>query len=119
MAVIPSFPSAQSPAVTADTDRPNGGSLAAILAAGIGAFAMGLFVVLSEAGIYGAPTLYGPAGGLSGRSTFAVVTWLAAWLVLHRRWRHSELAAGRIVFVSWLLIALGVLGTFPPFWGVL
>jgi len=52
---------------------PNGGALAAVLAAGIGALAMGLFVIANEAGIFAAPSLHGPSGGLSGRSTFAVI----------------------------------------------
>jgi hypothetical protein len=42
----------------------NGPALAAYLAAAIGSFAMGLIVILNEAGIYAAPSLYGPAGGV-------------------------------------------------------
>jgi hypothetical protein len=55
-------------AVRGQAVMPNGATLAAVLAAGIGAFAMGVFVIANEAGIYAAPSLYGPAGGLSGRS---------------------------------------------------
>ena len=58
---------------------PNGAAMAAALAAGIGAFAMGLFVLLNEAGLFAAPALYGPAGGVTGRTTFATVVWLGAW----------------------------------------
>ena len=47
---------------------PNGGAMAALLAAGIGSFALGLFVILNEAGIFAAPSLYGPAGGVTGRT---------------------------------------------------
>lgn len=42
----------------------NVAALAAYLAAGIGAFAMGLFVILSEADVFTAPSLYAPAGGV-------------------------------------------------------
>lgn len=97
----------------------NGVALAAVLAAGIGSFALGLLVILNEAGIYAAPSLYGPTGGLSGRSTFAVVAWLVAWVILHSRWRDRDVAASRVLAWSLLLVGLGVLMTFPPVWGLL
>ena len=98
---------------------PNGGALAAVLAAGIGALAMGLFVIANEAGIFAAPSLYGPAGGLSGRSTFAVIVWLVAWGVLHARWRNQDVAPGRVFAWAVALITLGVVMSFPPVWGLL
>ena len=94
----------------------NGAALAAVLGAGIGSFAMGAFVIASEAGIYAAPSLYGPAGGLSGRSTFAVVVWLVAWAVLHARWRGRAVAAGPVFVWTLLLIALSAVALFPPVW---
>jgi multisubunit Na+/H+ antiporter MnhG subunit len=97
---------------------PNGAAMAAFLAAGIGAFAVGLFVLLNETGIFKAPTLYEPAGGVSGRTTLAVVAWLVAWGVLHARWKEREVAAAAVWVVTVILTALGILGTFPPFWGV-
>lgn len=97
----------------------NGAAMASALAAGVGAFAMGLFVVLNEAGVFAAPTLYGPAGGVTGRTTFATVVWLAAWGVLHARWRTRELAAGRVLALTLVLIGAGMLGTFPPLWSLL
>ena len=99
-------------------DVTNGEALAAFLAAGIGAAGMGLIVLLNEMGVFAAPTLYGPAGGVSGRTTLAVAVWLLAWAVLHFRWKGRELPADRIRVVTLLLIAFGILGTFPPFWGV-
>lgn len=97
----------------------NGGAMAALLGAGIGAFAMGAVVLLNEAGIFAAPALYAPAGGLSGRTTLATIVWLAAWAVLHRRWNAREIGPGRVGAVTMILITLGVLGTFPPVWGLL
>ena len=97
----------------------NGAALAAYLAAGIGAFAMGLFVILNEADVFAAPSLYAPAGGVSGRTTFAVVAWLIAWAVLHRRWSGRQRESGRVHVVALILIGLGVLLTFPPVWGLL
>jgi hypothetical protein len=96
----------------------DGAALAALLAAGIGAFAMGLFVILNETGVYAAPTLYGPAGGVSGRTTFAVVVWLAAWLLLHRAWNARNVAAAPVYALTAVMTVLGLLLTFPPFWGI-
>ncbi|MGH8637690.1 MAG: hypothetical protein ACREUZ_11215 [Burkholderiales bacterium] len=93
--------------------------MACFLAAGMGAFAMGLVVLLNEAGIFAAPTLYGPAGGVSGRTTLATIAWLVAWGVLHHRWKNREIVSHRIVVVTVILIWLGILGTFPPVWGLL
>ena len=63
-------------------DAGDGAAMAAILAAGIGAATLGLLVLLSEAGVYSSPSLYAPAGGLSGRSTFAVLaTFPPVWSI--------------------------------------
>jgi hypothetical protein len=97
----------------------NGSAMAAFLGGGIGAFTMGAVVLLNEAGIFAAPTLYGPAGGVSGRTTLATIVWLMAWVVLHNRWKAREIAPGRVEAVTLILIALAVLGTFPPVWGLL
>lgn len=96
----------------------NGAAMAAVLAAGIGSFAVGFFVILSEAGVFAAPTLYGPAGGVSGRTTFAVVAWLIAWFAAHRRWRDRPVDGGRVLTATLVLVALGLLLTFPPVWGI-
>ena len=97
----------------------NGAALAAFLAAGIGAFGMGLVVILNEVGLFAAPTLYGPAGGVSGRTTLAAVIWLVAWAILHRRWKDRQLEPGRVHAATVTLILLGLLLTFPPVWGLL
>jgi hypothetical protein len=94
----------------------NGAALASFLGAGIGAFAIGFFVLINEAGIFAAPTLYGPAGGVSGRTTFAVVTWLIAWFLLHSRWKDRQIESRRVYVITFVLIGLGILGTFPPVW---
>lgn len=101
-------------------DEPaNGAALASFLAAGVGAFAMGLLAVLNEAGIFVAPSLYAPAGGVSGRTSLAVIAWLVAWGLLHRRWKARQIETRRVYTATLLLIGLGILGTFPPVWGVL
>jgi hypothetical protein len=97
----------------------NGAAMAATLAAGIGAFAMAFFVILNEAGLFAAPALYGPAGGVTGRTTFATLIWLVAWGVLHTRWRAREIEPSRVFGLTLALVGVGVLGTLPPLWGLL
>lgn len=94
----------------------NGEAMAAMLAAGIGSFAMGLFVLANEAGVFSAPSLYSPSGGLSGRSTFAVIVWLIAWGLLHARWRGRDVTAAPVFLVTLVLIAAALVATFPPVW---
>jgi hypothetical protein len=93
--------------------------MAAFLAAGIGAFALGVIVLLNEGGVFAAPALYAPAGGVSGRTTLATAAWLTAWAVLHNRWKAREVAPGRVWAWTLILTGLGVLGTFPPLWRLL
>ena len=109
-------------AVRSHTTTPadaNGAAMASMLAAGIGAFAMGFLVILNEAGLFAAPTLYGPAGGVTGRTTFATLVWLAAWGALHARWRAREIRPSRVFGLTLALIGVGVLGTFPLVWRLL
>ncbi len=96
----------------------DGPTMAAVLGAGIGALAVGLFVILNAAGLFSAPSLYGPAGGVSGRTTLAALVWLAAWAVLHWRWKDREIAARPVFGLTLVLVALGLFATFPPVWGV-
>ena len=97
----------------------SGAAVAAFLAAGIGAFGMGVVVIANEAGLFTAPALYGPAGGVSGRTTIAVAIWLIAWGVLHHRWRKREIDSPRLRVLTLVLIGLGMLLTFPPVWSIL
>ena len=97
----------------------NGAAMAAVLGAGIGSFAMGAFVLLNEAGLFAAPALYGPGGGVTGRTTFATIVWLLAWAVLHARWRSREVAPGPVFTWTVVLVVLAIVATFPPLWGLL
>jgi hypothetical protein len=69
--------------------------------------------------VYTAPSLYAPAGGVTGRTTFAVIVWLIAWAVMHNRWKGKAIASGSAVVATVMMILLGVLLTFPPFWAML
>jgi hypothetical protein len=105
----------QSPALT----QTNGAAMAAVLGAGIGSCAMGAFVLLSEAGLFAAPALYGPAGGVTGRTTLATIVWLLAWGVLHARWRSREVAPGPVFTWTVVLVVVAIIATLPPLWSVL
>jgi hypothetical protein len=98
--------------------HPNGVLWAAILASGIGGFAVGFMVILNETGVFAAPSLYDPAGGVSGRTTIAAVIWLVSWAVLHRLWRDREVDGARVTVIAAVLILLGLIGTFPPVWSL-
>jgi hypothetical protein len=97
----------------------SGASMASFLAAGIGAFAVGFIVILNEAGLFVAPALYAPAGGVSGRTTLAAVIWLIGWAVLHSRWKNRQIESRRVHALSLILIGLGIVLTFPPVWKLL
>jgi hypothetical protein len=95
----------------------NGRAGAATLAAGIGSCALGLFTILAAASeaIKEFLNFYKPAGALSGKTTLAVLIWLVAWVVLHSRWKDKEVNFQGIFTWTLILIALALLGTFPPF----
>ncbi|MBI4279034.1 MAG: hypothetical protein HY660_11310 [Armatimonadetes bacterium] len=96
---------------------PNGAAAAAILAAAIGVFVMGALTTLNE--ITGAlrPILvwYRPAGPLTGKTGWAVLIWLVAWVILHNAWKGREQNFGKLFTVSLILIVLGWLFMFPLF----
>lgn len=110
------------PDTARSTSRPlDGPSLAALLAAGIGAAALGVIVLLDATDVFSAPGIYAPAGGVSGRTTIAVVVWLIAWIVLHHRWKRAAPAgpaARRVAWTTAALVAFGLVATFPPVWGM-
>lgn len=101
---------------TTDT-KPNGPALAALLAAGIGSAALGFLTTLSAASkaVSDALVIAKPVGPLSGKTTYAVAVWLLAWLVLALLWRGRDVAPRGVYVATFVLIAIGVLGTFPLF----
>ena len=80
---------------------------------------MGFVVILNELDLFTAPALHATAGGVSGRTTIAAVIWLAAWAVLHRRWRERRIDPRGVAVATLVLVALGLVLTFPPVWGLL
>jgi hypothetical protein len=98
-------------------DKPEGPVSAAIIAAGIGALALGIFTTLSEMseGVRDFLNFYDPVGPLSGKTTYAVVVWLISWVVLHIMYKDKAVESRKALTVALVLVALGVLGTFPIF----
>ena len=95
----------------------NGPGAAAVLAAGIGATALGLFAVLGDTwpAFKKLMIFYKPTGPLSGVTTLAIIAWLLAWAVLEWRWKGKTVAMGRVATVALVLLVVGLLLTFPPF----
>jgi hypothetical protein len=96
---------------------PNGSAAAAILALGVGSCVLGILAVAGDLSKTLARwlTFYVPTGPLSGVSSLAIFAWLATWIVLARLWQRKTLSIGRINIVSFALLAIGLLLTFPPF----
>ena len=98
-------------------DKPEGPIAAAILAGGIGCLAMGVLTTLAEASttVHDWLDVSSDVGPLSGKTIGAVVVWLAAWVVLHVIYRDRPFETRRALTIALVLVALGVIGTFPTF----
>ena len=95
---------------------PNGSAAAAILSAGAGCFLVSLFALLGDAfpSVAHFFDFYDPTGPLSGVTTSAIVIWLILWAMLSRVWKKRTVPLVKINRVSLLLLALGLLLSFPP-----
>lgn len=102
-------------------DLPNGDGMAAIIATGIGCAALGIFAFLGDAfnGIGQFFIFYRPTGPLSGVTISAIAVWLAAWYVLAKQWGGRNVTVERVSVIAFVLLAVGLLLTFPPFMDLL
>lgn len=109
--------SPSSDALPAPSELAPGSIAACLVACGIACTVFGLTVVVAEAsaGLKKALEFYEPAGSLSGKGIVATGVWLASWAVLHLRLRNRDVVLRPYTRTSLALIALGFLGTFPPF----
>jgi hypothetical protein len=98
-------------------DRPEGPIAAAVLAGGIGCFVLGLLTTLAEANASIKDWLNwnDDVGPLSGKTGLTVIVWLIVWAILHVIYRGRRFETRRALVIALILIALGVLGTFPTF----
>ena len=99
----------------------NGPGAAAILAAGLGSCALGVFAFAGDAepAIRQALNVWQPTGPLSGVTLAAIAVWLLAWLWLGRRWRRRSVNLVRVNTAAFLMLLAGLLLTFPPFMDLL
>jgi hypothetical protein len=97
--------------------KPDGPLAAVLLAAGIGAFVLGLLTTWAAAseGFREDLVLDEDVGPLSGKTVWATAAFVASWAVLGYLLRRQDgrLRSATIAFV--VLTALGLLGTFPTF----
>jgi len=96
--------------------EPNGGIVAAAVAAGAGCAALGVLTVACAASTEFADllTLYAPSGPLTGKATVAALLYVIVWVNLHFRLRDRELSLSKGFLLTMLLLAVGLVGTFPP-----
>jgi hypothetical protein len=106
----------ESPTV-AERARPSGPAAAVVLAAGLASFTLGLLSVLTAASgsVSNALTLSDGVGDISGVTTASTVVFFSSWGVLASVWRQADPPLLRVAAATAVLIALGLLGTFPPF----
>ena len=99
----------------------NGPGAAAILAAGIGSGALGIFAFASDAShvVGQAFDIWPPSGPLSGETLAAIFVWLFAWLVLSRLWASRDVSLACVNIAAFALLIAGLLLTFPPFMDLL
>jgi hypothetical protein len=100
-------------------ERPDGLGAAAMLAAAIGVFALGLLTVLGEASVGLHDWLESwefdqGVGPLAGKTIVAVIVWIVSWVALSLGLRGKEVDLRKWIWPSAVLGILGVLGTFPP-----
>lgn len=101
---------------SAGGELPNGPGAAALLAAGIGAFALAVLAIVADrvATFKSLMIFYKPTGPLSGVTTSAIFIWLVAWLILDAFWKKRDVALGRAAAAALVLLVLGLVLTFPP-----
>jgi hypothetical protein len=100
---------------------PNGPGAAAVLAAGIGSLALGVFAFAGDASprIGRAFNIWNPSGPLSGVTAGAVLVWLVAWYLLARRWATRDVGLTGVTITALAMLAGSLLLTFPPFMDLL
>ncbi len=99
-------------------ELPNGPAAAALLAGGIGCAVFGVITFFSEVSAAFGKTLnwYNPVGPLSGKSILGTIAFFVAWGLLHFMWQGKETDFKRISTIAFVLLVVGLITTFPPFW---
>jgi len=97
--------------------KPNGPAMAALLSAGIGVTVLGVLTTVAEASadFANALKISAAVGPLSGKTTYAVTAYALSWLVTGIVLRRRDVNEGQFLVATFVLIAIGILGTFPLF----
>jgi hypothetical protein len=100
-------------------DRPDGPGSAAVIAAGIGIFVLGLFTVLSEVSegihVFLEDLDFGQGvGPLAGKTILAAAAFFVSWAILGIIWRGKDTDIKRSFWVGLGLGIIGAILTFPP-----
>ena len=97
-----------------------GKALAAMVAAGVGSAAVGVFTTLAEIspGLKNVLNFYDPVGPLSGKTTCAVIVWLTAWYAFAHSWSARPPGLKSVLVATFVLIGVGFVGTFPLFFAL-
>lgn len=94
-----------------------GPAAAAMISGSIGTLVIGLMTTGAEIseGLKTALNWYNPAGPLSGKTLVGVFAWLIAWFLLNQLWKTREYNLRKAFIITLVVIAVGLLFTFPPF----
>ena len=97
--------------------RPNGPVAAVLLASGIGSLVLGVLTTWAAASEeFGESLQYvDRVGPLSGKTLWATGAFIVSWIVLGVWLRRRNVAWAPVVVATVILVALGILGTFPTF----
>jgi hypothetical protein len=105
---------------SSDQDRPDGPVAAAMLAGGLGSATLGVLTVLGETrpAVARALNWWNPAGPLVGKALTGVAVFLLSWVLLHLALRRRNVHFVLAATVAFVLLAAGIVGTFPPFFAL-
>jgi hypothetical protein len=98
-------------------EKPNGPAFAAVIAAGLAFAVLGAMTTLAEVfdGFGDWLSFSGRVGMLSGEAIVAIAVYFFSWAGLAFLWRRSDPPLVPVAVVTAVLVAAGLLGTFPPF----
>jgi len=99
-------------------DKPNGPALASLLASGIGVTALGVLTTVAAASANFANLLKinAQVGPLSGKTVYATAAFVASWIVVGIIMRGKNYSERTFLTATFVLIGVGILGTFPIFY---
>lgn len=108
---------------TSERELPNGPAAAVLLAGGFAAALLGIIVSIAEiganlgsSGFLNSLNWYNPVGPLAGKTDIPVFAFFASWAILYALLRNREVNFAKVATASFVMLAIGIVGTFPLFW---